>query len=296
MLNSTISIVVALISFMFMAVFEVNRAQELAPSPAPTLPSNDGAAIDQGIAYLLLLVALAIIYLLAFFDLIDFASGSASIFDFVQKSHDFENIADAFKRDTRSFLKEIDVWGRCPNSDDYVVYICFGSRGTLSENQMSSLASALEISNLDFILCVKASDLCFLPSGGFVVIGWAPQLVILRHRAVGSFVNYRYANEKLLADELGVLEIKAPRTFTHTCFTPIKTANFVYLSNKNSEFWNVSHSVELARSLDESLCCDRPEQVKVKKLSQIAIKAVKEGTSMRDLDMFIHQLSELKDH
>ncbi|KAL4571990.1 hypothetical protein LXL04_018758 [Taraxacum kok-saghyz] len=63
MLNSTRSIVVALISFMFMAVFEVNRAQELTPSPAPTLPSNDGAAIDQGIAYLLLLVALAIIYL-----------------------------------------------------------------------------------------------------------------------------------------------------------------------------------------------------------------------------------------
>ncbi|KAL4589655.1 hypothetical protein LXL04_002563 [Taraxacum kok-saghyz] len=64
MVNSTRSIVVALISFMLMAVFEVNRAQELAPSPAPTLPSNDGAAIDQGIAYFLLLVALAITYLI----------------------------------------------------------------------------------------------------------------------------------------------------------------------------------------------------------------------------------------
>ncbi|KAL7600902.1 hypothetical protein Lser_V15G24120 [Lactuca serriola] len=61
MVNSTRSIVVALIGFMFMAVFEVNQAQEFAPSPAPM--SNDGAAIDQGIAYLLLLVALAITYL-----------------------------------------------------------------------------------------------------------------------------------------------------------------------------------------------------------------------------------------
>ncbi|KAK1413914.1 hypothetical protein QVD17_29651 [Tagetes erecta] len=56
----TIGVVV--ISFMFMAVFGVNHAQELAPAPAP-FPVNDGAAIDQGVAYLLLLVALAITYL-----------------------------------------------------------------------------------------------------------------------------------------------------------------------------------------------------------------------------------------
>ncbi|KAI3790196.1 hypothetical protein L2E82_03053 [Cichorium intybus] len=64
MVNSATSIVVALIGFMFMAAFDVNQAQELAPSPAPAFPSNDGAAIDQGIAYLLLLFALAITYLL----------------------------------------------------------------------------------------------------------------------------------------------------------------------------------------------------------------------------------------
>ncbi|KVH93911.1 Arabinogalactan peptide, AGP [Cynara cardunculus var. scolymus] len=63
MVNSISSVVVALIGFMFMAVFDVNQAQEFAPSPAPILPSNDGAAIDQGIAYLLLLFALAITYL-----------------------------------------------------------------------------------------------------------------------------------------------------------------------------------------------------------------------------------------
>ncbi|KAJ0803285.1 putative arabinogalactan protein/22/41 [Helianthus annuus] len=51
------SVAVAFIGFVFMALFGVNRAQEFAPVPAP-VPGNDGAAIDQGVAYLLLLVAL----------------------------------------------------------------------------------------------------------------------------------------------------------------------------------------------------------------------------------------------
>ncbi|KAI3814560.1 hypothetical protein L1987_14200 [Smallanthus sonchifolius] len=62
MMNSR-SVAVALMGFIFMAVFDVNQAQELPPSPAP-FPSNDGAAIDRGIAYLLLAVALAITYLI----------------------------------------------------------------------------------------------------------------------------------------------------------------------------------------------------------------------------------------
>ncbi|KAF5771940.1 putative arabinogalactan protein/22/41 [Helianthus annuus] len=48
------SVVVAFIGFVFMALFGVNRGQEFAPVPAPVL-GNDGAAIDQGVAYLLLL-------------------------------------------------------------------------------------------------------------------------------------------------------------------------------------------------------------------------------------------------
>ncbi|KAK9055062.1 hypothetical protein SSX86_026142 [Deinandra increscens subsp. villosa] len=55
-----------IIGFMLMAVLQVSKAQNFAPSPSPSptpFPSNDGAAIDQGIAYLLLLVALAITYL-----------------------------------------------------------------------------------------------------------------------------------------------------------------------------------------------------------------------------------------
>ncbi|CAH1419384.1 unnamed protein product [Lactuca virosa] len=59
---------------------------------------------------------------------------------------------------------ELLMWlDKKPN--DFVVYIFFGSRGTLSENEMSALTSALELSNVHFILCIKASDSSFILSG-----------------------------------------------------------------------------------------------------------------------------------
>ncbi|TKY44652.1 Arabinogalactan peptide 22 [Spatholobus suberectus] len=52
-----------LITLLFMAISHMGQAQDLALSPAPP-PSSDGTAIDQGIAYVLMLVALAITYMI----------------------------------------------------------------------------------------------------------------------------------------------------------------------------------------------------------------------------------------
>ncbi|KAJ9167800.1 hypothetical protein P3X46_019393 [Hevea brasiliensis] len=49
--------------FMFLALLQLGYGQGMAPSPAARGPSSDGKAIDQGIAYVLLLVALAVTYL-----------------------------------------------------------------------------------------------------------------------------------------------------------------------------------------------------------------------------------------
>ncbi|KAI3504721.1 hypothetical protein L1887_26398 [Cichorium endivia] len=186
--------------------------------------------------------------------------------------------------------------------DNSVAYICFGSRTTLNEKQMGALTGALELSNVNFILCVNGSGSGSIPIGfedrvggrGFIVKGWAPQLAILSHRAVGLFVTHcgwnstlegvaagvmmltwpmgadQYTDEKLLVDELGV-------------------GKRVCEGRPN----NVPDSVELARLLDESLSGNVPERVKVKELSQAASKAVKEGTSIRDLNTFVKLLSEL---
>ncbi|KAL7189536.1 hypothetical protein ACSBR1_039230 [Camellia fascicularis] len=65
-MRSMRSLALPIIGFMFMVLVEVSRGQGIATaaSPAPNAPTSDGAAIDQGIAYVLLLVALAITYLI----------------------------------------------------------------------------------------------------------------------------------------------------------------------------------------------------------------------------------------
>ncbi|KAL3745004.1 hypothetical protein ACJRO7_014158 [Eucalyptus globulus] len=52
-----------IVGFMFLTLLQLGYGQSMVPSPAPEGPSNDGKAIDQGIAYTLLLVALAVTYL-----------------------------------------------------------------------------------------------------------------------------------------------------------------------------------------------------------------------------------------
>ncbi|KAL8037522.1 hypothetical protein ABFS82_11G045500 [Erythranthe guttata] len=60
------SMVMIIVGFMLMAITHCASAHGgAAPAPAPSpAPSNDGAAVDQGIAYLLMLLALAITYLI----------------------------------------------------------------------------------------------------------------------------------------------------------------------------------------------------------------------------------------
>ncbi|KAL5698499.1 Arabinogalactan protein 41 [Ranunculus cassubicifolius] len=52
---------IAAVFVLFLALLQLSFAQEgIAPSPAPT---SNGNTIDQGIAYLLMLVALAVTYM-----------------------------------------------------------------------------------------------------------------------------------------------------------------------------------------------------------------------------------------
>ncbi|KAL4298372.1 hypothetical protein GQ457_12G023350 [Hibiscus cannabinus] len=53
----------AAIGFVLLALVQLSYGQAMGSSPAPA-PSSDGAAIDQGIAYFLLLLALAVTYLI----------------------------------------------------------------------------------------------------------------------------------------------------------------------------------------------------------------------------------------
>ncbi|KAF5468859.1 hypothetical protein F2P56_012972 [Juglans regia] len=128
---------------------------------------------------------------------------------------------------------------------------------------------------------------------GFVIRGWAPQVTILSHRAVGVFLTHcgwnsvlegitagvvmltwpmgadQYSNAKLLVDELGV----AIRACEGT--------------------QNIPTSAELARLLASSVDETRPERLLAKELSAAAVSAVNGGSSDTNLDEFIKQLGDL---
>ncbi|KAK7252019.1 hypothetical protein RIF29_35692 [Crotalaria pallida] len=88
-----------------------------------------------------------------------------------------------------------------PNS---VVYVCFGSMTTFPDAQLREIAMGLEASGQPFIWVVKKGSksegekLEWLPEGfeekvegkGLIIRGWAPQVMILDHEAVGGFVTH----------------------------------------------------------------------------------------------------------
>ncbi|KAK2398561.1 hydroquinone glucosyltransferase [Trifolium repens] len=95
-----------------------------------------------------------------------------------------------------------------------VLYVSFGSGGTLSQEQIVELALGLELSNHKFLWVVRAPNSSaddaylsahddvdpsqFLPSRflertktqGMVIPSWAPQIQILSHRSVGGFLSH----------------------------------------------------------------------------------------------------------
>ncbi|KAI9078687.1 hypothetical protein K1719_039367 [Acacia pycnantha] len=107
-------------------------------------------------------------------------------------------------------LKWLDL--QPPNS---VLFISFGSGGSLSEDQINDLALGLEMSNVRFLwVNVKAPNNkasasyltkpendqldSFLPKGfqertrerGLVMASWAPQVEVLGHEATGAFLTH----------------------------------------------------------------------------------------------------------
>ncbi|KAI6683312.1 hypothetical protein NL676_029225 [Syzygium grande] len=162
-----------------------------------------------------------------------------------------------------------------------VVYVCFGSRTALANDQMAALAAALEMSRVHFVWCVRDT------ADG--------QVLILRHRAVGGFLTHcgwnsvleaigagvvmltwpmggdQYTDAKLLVDQLGVA-IRA-------CEAPPDA---------------VPDPARLARALAESLNGTRPEIGQIGKLSKAAADTVAGGSSDKDLDGFVKSLMELQ--
>ncbi|XP_008812736.1 UDP-glycosyltransferase 73E1-like [Phoenix dactylifera] len=133
-----------------------------------------------------------------------------------------------------------------------VLYVGFGSIGRARPLQLIEIACGLEASNRPFIWVIKEVEMTpevekWMSKGfeertssrGLIIRGWAPQMVILSHSAVGGFLTHcgwnsaleaiaagvplitwpqfadQFLNEKLLVDVLGIgvpVGVKVPIT------------------------------------------------------------------------------------
>ncbi|KAF7005722.1 hypothetical protein CFC21_020829 [Triticum aestivum] len=100
-----------------------------------------------------------------------------------------------------------------------VVFVAFGTLTRFSPEQLQELARGLKLSGKDFVWVISDADAASsdIPEGfptasrGYIIRGWAPQVLILNHTAVGGFVTHCGWNSTLEAVSAGVPMVTWPR-------------------------------------------------------------------------------------
>ncbi|KAL5818101.1 hypothetical protein ACOSQ3_026479 [Xanthoceras sorbifolium] len=191
-----------------------------------------------------------------------------------------------------------------------VVYVCFGSRQVLTSKQMEALAGALEETRVHFVWCVRlqikghvAGDHGVLPEGfedrvagrGYILKGWAPQVAILRHKAVVAFLTHCGWNSVLEGISAGVVMLTWPQSADQFTNAQLLVEQLKVGIRVGEGTQNIPKSTELASLLTESVDETRTERIKAKDLSGAALNAVAErGSSDKNLDEFIKTITDLK--
>ncbi|KAF8389882.1 hypothetical protein HHK36_024400 [Tetracentron sinense] len=193
--------------------------------------------------------------------------------------------------------------------DDSVVYACFGSQAVLRNKHMDELAAGLERSGVRFVWAVKEAtsghagrEYGRVPDGfeervggrGLVIRGWAPQVAILSHRAVGGFLTHcgwnsvlegLIAGVPLLAWPLGADQFSNATLLVDQLRVAIRVC-------EGAE--TIPNSAELARAITELVGEKRSEKVRVMEVRRAALVAIKEGgSSFNDLDGLVKHLCGL---
>ncbi|XP_054781756.1 hydroquinone glucosyltransferase-like [Prosopis cineraria] len=193
---------------------------------------------------------------------------------------------------------------------DSVLYVSFGSGGTLSQDQLHELALGLEMSGHKFLWVVRApsGDACsaylttqkkndpldYLPEGfiertkgeGFVVPSWAPQIEILRHESIGGFLTHCGWNSILEAIFYGKSMIAWPLFADQRMNAVMLTEQFkVALRPKDDENNNgIVERKEVARVVKIAMEGDEGTELRrrIQALKDAALRALGEdGSSTR---------------
>ncbi|XP_022155700.1 UDP-glucose flavonoid 3-O-glucosyltransferase 7-like [Momordica charantia] len=213
--------------------------------------------------------------------------------------------------DEQECMKWLD--SKKPNS---VVYVCFGSMVKFNSDQLMEIAIGLEASGQEFIWVVRKGKEEEEEEGqnwssegfeqrtegkGMIIRGWAPQVLILDHPAVGGFVTHcgwnstlegvtagapmvtwpvaaeQFYNEKLVSE---VLKIGVP----------IGVEKWVMISGDFVRREAVEKGIRRVMEGEEA----EEMRNRAKELANMARMAVAEnGSSYSDLDALINELKSL---
>ncbi|XP_065616015.1 scopoletin glucosyltransferase-like [Quercus suber] len=202
-----------------------------------------------------------------------------------------------------------------PNS---VVYICFGSianfsdsENCFSESLLMEIAMGLEASEQHFIWVVKngeneKEEEDWLPKGfekrmegkGLILRGWAPQVLILDHEAVGGFVTHCGWNSILEGVSAGVPMVTWPMRADQFYNAKLVTQVLKIGVDVASQQWKRMEGDTIKReAIDKAvrqiMVGEEAEEMRsrAKKLGEMAKRAVEDGgSSSSDLNALIEEL------
>ncbi|KAG1327462.1 putative UDP-glycosyltransferase 89B1 [Cocos nucifera] len=196
-------------------------------------------------------------------------------------------------------VEEVAAWlDACPPRS--VVYVCFGSQCTPTEKQGRALAAALESSGVRFVWAT-GGGVAVVPEGfegrvagrGLVVRGWAPQVEILSHGAMGAFVTHCGWNSVLEAAVAGVALLAWPLDADQFVNATLLVEELGVAVRVGEGMEGTTEPEELARVMAEGAW---PEmRARMAELGRKAAEAVAEGgSSYRDFEQMVKELSELQ--
>ncbi|CAO2207100.1 unnamed protein product [Urochloa humidicola] len=189
--------------------------------------------------------------------------------------------------------------------DGSVVYVSFGTQHALSRPQAASVAGALARSSAPFVWAASPSGgAAAVPEGfeaataarGMVVRGWAPQVEILRHRAVGWFLTHCGWNSALEAAAAGVAMLAWPMGADQ--FTAARLLAGAGVAVPVAEGADaVPDAGRLAAAIDAAVGEEGGAvRERAAELGRKAAAAVAEGgSSRRDLEELVQMLTKVDD-
>ncbi|KAM5551003.1 UDP-glucose flavonoid 3-O-glucosyltransferase 6 [Rosa sericea] len=196
-----------------------------------------------------------------------------------------------------------------------VVFLCFGSMGCFGEDQVKEIAHGLEQAGFRFLWSLRQpptskigfpsdyADYSTILPEGFLdrtaeigkVIGWAPQVAILAHPAVGGFVSHCGWNSTLESIWYGVPIATWPfyaeqQVNAFELVKELKLAVEIDIGYRKESGVIVSRQ-DIEKGIKQVMEQDSEIRTRVKEMSQMSQKALADdGSSFSSLGRFIDQI------